>query len=411
MLFLLGSGVGYQVGRSNWQGISRTPPDDLGKTFEPFWETWNLVQKHYVDQSAAQNQHLTQGAIKGLLESLGDTGHTIYLTREEYEHYVASMKGEGRGIGVRLTLQKRLPKVMETFSDSPARAAGLRAGDVVDQIDGTNVIGLPIAKIVGMLRSGPAGSIVHLRILRGEDNQPRDYYVARGHEKAPSVVWQALPGTSLMHVGIRQFDARTLGLLRTAVQVAQQDGLKGLILDLRGCSGGLVDEALAVTSEFLKEGTIVQEQDSEGNRKAHSVKPGGHATEIPMCVLINEKTASSAELMAGALKDHGRATMVGARTAGMGTMLHPFKLNDGSVVFLAIAEWLTPNGHRIWHRGITPDLEVELPDGVDLLLPALETDLDSANLFKCRDKQLLKAIEVIQEQIQSQGGFVASARM
>jgi carboxyl-terminal processing protease len=95
----------------------------------------------------------------------------------------------------------------------------------------------------------------------------------------------------------------------------------------------------------------------------------------------------------------------------MGTMLHPFKLNDGSVVFLAIAEWLTPKGHRIWHRGITPDLEVELPDGVDLLLPASETDLDSSNLFKCKDKQLLKAIEVIQEQIQSNASLVASARM
>jgi carboxyl-terminal processing protease len=267
---------------------------------------------------------------------------------------------------------------------------------------------LPLLKIVGLLRAGEAGSIVHLRILRGDE--PRDYYVARGHEQAPPVVWQSLPGTSLLHVGIRQFDARTPALLRAAVQEAREHGRQGLVLDLRACSGGLVDEALAVTSEFLKEGTIVYEQDSQGNRKAHTVKPGGQATDIPMCVLINEKTASSAELLAGALQDHARATLVGTRSAGMGTMLHPFKLHDGSVVFLAVAEWLTPKGHRIWHCGITPDFEVELPDGVDLLLPALEADLNSSKLLKSGDKQLLKAIEVVQDQIQSHGDLVASSR-
>jgi carboxyl-terminal processing protease len=403
-LFILGLGAGYQVGRSNWQAISRNPPEDLGKTFEPFWETWNLVQKHYVDQSAAQNQLMTQGAIKGMLESLGDTGHTNYLTREEYEQYVSSMKGEGKGIGVRLVLQKRLPKVLETFAGSPARTAGLRAGDVICEVDGTKVIELPMLKIVALLRSGPAGSIVHLRILRGEEDRRRDFYIARGQEQAPSVVWRALPGPSLMHVGIRQFDARTPALLKAAIQEAREDGRQGLILDLRSCSGGLVDEALAATSEFLSEGTIVLEQDAQGNRQTHTVKPGGKATDIPLCVLINEKTASSAELMAGALKDNGRATLIGTPTAGMGTMLHPFKLNDGSVVFLAIAEWLTPNGHRIWHRGITPDFEVESPDGVDLLLPGSDGESADALLSQCKDRQLLKGIEVCLEHIQSQVG-------
>jgi carboxyl-terminal processing protease len=409
-LFLLGLGASYQVGRSNWQGISRTPPDDLGKTFEPFWETWNLVQKNYVDPSAAKNQLMAQGAIKGMLESLGDTGHTYYLTPEEYEQYVASMKGEGKGIGVRLTLHNQLPKVMETFAGSPARTAGLRPGDVIQQIDGTTVTGLPIVKIVGMLRSGAEGSIVHLRILRSGETRARDFYIARGHEKAPPVVWQTLAGTSVMHVGIRQFDARTPGLVKTAVQEAREDGLQGLILDLRGCSGGLVDEALATTNEFLSEGTIVLELDAQGNRLVHPVKPGGKATDIPVCVLINEKTASSAELMAGALKDNGRAILVGTRTAGMGTMLHPFKLHDGSVVFLAIAQWLTPNGHQIWHKGIAPDFEAKSPEGVDLLLPGSETE--SNLLSNCKDRQLLRGLEVVQNQIQARSGshLVASAR-
>src|SRR5207245_8989377 len=118
------------------------------------------------------------------------------------------------------------------------------------------VSGLPMLKIWAMLRSGPAGSIVHLRIIRSEEDRPRDFYIARGHEKAPSVVWQALPGTSLMHMGIRQFDARTPALLKAAIQEAREDGRQGLILDLRSCSGGLADEALAATSEFLIDGQV-----------------------------------------------------------------------------------------------------------------------------------------------------------
>jgi carboxyl-terminal processing protease len=156
---------------------------------------------------------------------------------------------------------------------------------------------------------------------------------------------------------------------------------------------------VAVTSEFLKDGNVFIEQDAEGRRTEVPVQPGGHAVDIPLVVLIDEGTASSGEILAGAIQDHGRGKLVGTRTFGTGTVLQPFPLSDGSAVLLAVTEWLTPNGRQIWHTGISPDVEVALPEGVSILLPETETDLDADALAKSEDAQLLKALSLLKEQI------------
>jgi carboxyl-terminal processing protease len=172
------------------------------------------------------------------------------------------------------------------------------------------------------------------------------------------------------------------------------------VLDLRGNPGGLKEQAVAVTSEFLRGGTVFIEQDINGRQTPVAVCPGGEAADLPLVVLIDEGTASSAEIVAGALQDHGRARLVGTRTYGTGTVLQSFPLSDGSAVLLAVALWLTPNGRQIWRDGINPDpdLEVLLPDGVDILLPETGVTLEEAALKKTEDRQLLKALEVLQGQ-------------
>jgi carboxyl-terminal processing protease len=175
-----------------------------------------------------------------------------------------------------------------------------------------------------------------------------------------------------------------------------------LLVDVRGNPGGLKDQAVAVSSEFLKDGVVFIEQDMHGARTAVPVQPGGTATDIPVVVLIDEGTASSAEIFAGALQDHGRAKLVGMQTFGTGTVLQPFELKDGSAVLLAVAQWLTPKGREIWHKGIQPDVEVPLAEDAALLLPEMEAALDAASLARSEDKQLLQALKVLQEQLRQE---------
>jgi carboxyl-terminal processing protease len=407
VLILFGSGV--LVGRSHNSRVSRTPPENLAATFEPFWETWNLVEKHYVGRNITGRKQLTRGAIRGLLDSLGDLEHTHFQTKEEFEHYVKFMNGEAHGIGVRLKTSTGQPRVLETLVGSPARTAGIQVGDILTEIDGTDTTGLSLGRVLALVRGGSADSSVHLRIRRAGEENLLDVQVHRAKENMAPVVWQMIPGKPVLHLGIRHFDKKTHGMIRTALHDAQVQHAKGVILDLRNCPGGLVEEALAVTSEFLKVGTIVIEQDADGKQTPVSVRAGGMATNLPLCVLINDRTCSCAEVMAAALKDHGRGPVIGTRTAGMGTILHPFEMSDGSVLFLAIAEWLSPNGQRLWHQGVAPTIQVQLPEDVDALLPGAERYLRPETFVKLEDRQLREALGVLgaQPELVAQAAMVS----
>jgi carboxyl-terminal processing protease len=188
--------------------------------------------------------------------------------------------------------------------------------------------------------------------------------------------------------------------LRAALDEIRDKGARGLILDLRGNPGGLKEQAVAVTSEFLPEGKVIFiQQDARGRQEKVLAKGGGKATDIPLVVLIDAGTASSAEILAGAIQDHQRGRLVGTRTFGTGTVLRPYELSDGSAVLLAQYQWLTPNGRKIWHQGIEPDVKVALPEGASILLPEAAAGLDAEALAKSEDKQLLKALEVLQEKL------------
>jgi carboxyl-terminal processing protease len=369
----------------------------LERTFAPFWEAWDKVDKHFVIRDRIVPEHMTRGAIEGMLASLGDAGHTSYRSPREFKQMESGLEGRMVGIGARMMMRRRLPTFVTTVAGSPARAAGLRPGDVLRDVDGESVAGLPLDQIIEKVK-GPVGTRVHLGVARAGQSEPLHFDIERSEIEVPEVTWCLVPGKAIAHVAIQSFGQNVHAQLKEALEQARRHGATAVIVDVRGNAGGLTDQAVAVTSEFLKDGTVFLQRDAKGEQTAEVVKPGGAATEIPLCVLIDQFSASSAEIFAGAIQDHARGKLVGRRTIGTGTVLSAFLLSDGSAILLAVAEWLTPNGRQIWHKGIAPDIEVPLPDGSAPLLPENEADLDSTGLAKSEDKQLLKAVEVLQAQ-------------
>jgi carboxyl-terminal processing protease len=375
-------------------------PAGVARTFAPFWETWHLVEQHYVDREAVSKERMTEGAIEGMLDSLGDRGHTTYLTAKEYEQMESGLQGEMEGIGARMSIQHgHQATIMGVVPNSPAEKAGLRAGDVFLEVDGKDVTDMSLERIVSLVR-GPAKTTVHLQVLR--DGKKLDFDITRGRVEVPNVSWHMLPGEpAVAHIAIEEFGRNAQKQLQDALRDATKAGAKGLLVDVRGNPGGLKDQAVAVTSEFLKDGVVFIEQDAQGHQKPIPVDhpAGAEVTDLPLVLLIDQGTASSAEIFAGAIQDHGRGKLVGTRTFGTGTVLMPYILSDRSAVLLAVSEWLTPNGRKIWHEGIQPDVQVALPTGARMLLPEAEGNLDTEALAKSEDKQLLKALEVLKDQL------------
>ena len=283
--------LGVFLDRSGWlPGVYDREPPGLGHTFAPFWEAWNLVRDHYVDQKNVQPVKMTHYAIAGMLESLGDEGHTGYLAPEDVKRMNSDLKGEMEGIGARISMRKRMPIILQTMPNSPARRAGLKSGDVLIDVNGKPVARESLQQIVEKVR-GQAGTEVQLRVLR--DGQQLEVPITRGKVEVPDVSWHMLPGHSFAHVLIQSFGDKADEQLRAALKDAREQGAKGVLLDLRGNPGGLKDQAVKVTSEFLKGGDVFIDQDAHGNRTAVPVVAGGTAIDTPICVLIDGGTASA----------------------------------------------------------------------------------------------------------------------
>jgi carboxyl-terminal processing protease len=398
------AGVAFLAGvlwdRYGWlPGQSGREPAQVARLYAPYWEAWRLVHRRYVDPGAVNDEHMMQMSVTGMLASLGDVGHTTYLTRENLERLQSGLKGELEGIGARITVRDRRPTIMHVMPDSPAQKAGLRAGDAILQVDGEAVENLSPQQLFNKVR-GPAGTAVKLEVQRQGRSGPLEVEITRAKMDVPEVSWHMLPGTQLAHLALQEFGAKADDQLKAALKELREKGARGAVLDVRGNTGGLKEQAVAVTSEFLKAGEVVFIQvDAQGNQEKVMAKAGGVAPDFPIVVLIDEGTASSAEIFAGALKDYDRAKLVGARTFGTGTVLEPFRLSDGSAVLLAIAKWLTPKGHEIWHQGIAPDYEVPLPRDAAIVMPWSEEEQSAEAFAKVKDQQLLKAVEVLKEQV------------
>jgi carboxyl-terminal processing protease len=242
---------------------------------------------------------------------------------------------------------------------------------------------------------GPAGTKVTLTILTPATGKMRDVTLTRAKITIQNITWQQVPGTTIADVRIVEFSKGISQDLQRALTAIQNQHLTGVILDLRSDPGGLLDEAIGVVSQFVATGNVLEEQDASGKITAVPVNHQYTATTLPMVVLINQGSASAAEITAGALQDAGRATLIGETTFGTGTVLNTFDLPDGSALLLAVQEWLTPKGRVIWHHGIAPDNQVSLPASTRPLLPEAERSMTAAQVQASGDQQLLRALTVL----------------
>jgi carboxyl-terminal processing protease len=367
-------------------------PKSATGDFRLMAEAWNLITRFYVDRPAVQPQAMTYGAISGMVDALGDTGHSHFLSPEMVKTVHALEKQDTfKGIGAEIQVQDDHVVIVAPLDGSPAEKAGLRPGDIILKVDGKDIAGLPLITVVSQIK-GPAGTPVTLTIFTPSTTHTRDITIVRATITVHSVTWARLPGEPVAHVRIAQFNQGVTDDVNQTFKEIEKTGLRGVILDLRTNPGGLLDEAVGTASAFLKSGKVLAVKDAEGHVKPIPVIPGAVAPDIPMVVLINGGTASAAEIVSGALQDHHRATLIGEKTFGTGTVLKEFPLTDGSALMLAIEEWLTPAGRTIWHQGITPDVEVVMPPDAVLLIPAVVRIMTEAQLRDSTDKQLLRGL-------------------
>jgi len=371
-----------------------TVPPDAESNFRLMAEAWNTIQRVYVDRNSVKPQLMAYGAISGMVDALGDTGHSRFLTPEMVKQERNLTKGELEGIGAEVQMKNGRLVIVAPIDGSPAQRAKLKPGDIIQKVDGKEVSGLPLDQAVDLIL-GPAGSSVKLTILDPQTGHTRDTSLTRARVILHNVTWKQLPGTTMAHLRIVTFSKGITKELREALSNIQRERLTGLILDLRNNPGGLYDEAVSTASQFLRSGNVLLEKNALEKIRPVPVQPGGTATALPMVVLINGGTSSGAEIVAGALQDAHRAKLVGEKTFGTGTVLETFSLSDGSALMLAIEEWVTPDGHVIWHRGITPDVAVSLPPEVTPLLPMTEGELTAQKLRESGDVQLLRALDLL----------------
>jgi carboxyl-terminal processing protease len=380
------------------QGVICTPDPTCGSLsdFDTFWQAWAIVHDRFVDRDALDEGELEYGAIRGMIEALGDEGHTTFMTPEELARQKSGISGKFSGIGAYVGMKDGLPTIVAPFEGSPAEEAGVLAGDLIIEVDGEDVTSWRISDVVDIIR-GEAGTDVTLTVLRPEEGESAEITITRGEITVPAATWGMLPGTQVAMIRLSQFSANALDELTTTIREAEAAGATALIVDVRNNPGGLLDQAVKVTSQFLKAGNVVQQEDAQGNRKAYPVVPGGIATEIPMVVLINEGSASSSEIFAGAIQDYERGVLIGETTFGTGTVLEPFVLDDGSGLMLGTSQWLTAKGRLIRKQGINPDLTIELPIDADLIYARDIEELTVEDLLESEDLQVLEALKVLEQ--------------
>jgi carboxyl-terminal processing protease len=393
VVVLLATAFGaYMVGRSQ---SPATLNEADRKSLELYAEALDTVRKNYVDQGDIDPKKETYGAIEGMLETLGDDGHTRFLTPEEREQNDQSLSGTYVGIGVQLEAKNGEVVVAAPIEGSPAEEAGISSDDVLLAVDGRSVMGDDVSEVVEKVK-GPEGTSVELTVRH--EGEKRKYDLQRAEISSPAASWVLIPGTNVALVLLSSFSDNSAQELENAFEEAKAAGAGRYILDLRNNPGGRLDQAVEMAGYFLgPESVVYIRKDASGEREEIPVEGDPESANAPLAVLVNEGSASSAEILAGALRDNGRAPVIGETTFGTGTVLSEFVLRDGSSILLGVAEWLTPDGDFIRDTGITPDVRVSLVEGTEPLTPEDARELSREEILE-KDAQLRKAYEKLQVQ-------------
>jgi carboxyl-terminal processing protease len=393
VVVLLATALGaYMVGRSQ---SPATPNEKDRESLALYAEALDTIRKNYVDEKNIDPKKETYGAIKGMLETLGDDGHTRFLTPEEREQNDQSLSGTYVGIGVQLVEKNGEVVVAAPIDGSPAEKAGIGSDDVLLVVDGESVRGDEVSEVVEKVK-GPEGTRVELTVRH--EGERRTYDLQRAEINSPVASWALIPGTNVALVLLSSFSDDSAQELQNAFEEAKAAGARRFILDLRNNPGGRLDQAVEMAGYFLEPESVVYiRKDASGEREEIKVEGQPESTDAPLAVLVDGGSASSSEILAGALRDNDRAPVIGETTFGTGTVLSEFVLRDGSSILLGVAEWLTPDGDFIRDTGITPDVRVPLSEGTEPLSPDDARDLSRQEILE-KDAQLRTAYEKLQSQ-------------
>ncbi len=392
-LILISLLIGYYVGvtkisieSKNFQPIieitSKEPPAQTGKVdFSLMWTVMQKLSSTYYDKTVIDPQKFLDGAIEGMVNSLNDP-YTMYLPAVKNNDFKQGLAGKFEGIGAELSMKDKQVIVMAPLDGSPAQKAGIRSGDAIIKVNSDYTNGWSLAQTVDKIR-GPKGTEVTLAVLHKSDSQPKEIKIVRDTITVKSVTsWTksikdieevnkkagALSGslnTRVVYVRLSQFGDGTHTewenmAKKISAQLKADKDIRGVVFDLRNNPGGYLNDAVLIASEFIPDGVVVSQEDRNADKTDYKVTGRGLLFDVPLVVLINKGSASASEIVAGALQDHKRATLVGETSFGKGTIQEAEDLGGGAGLHVTIAKWLTPNGSWIHKKGLTPDVKVEL---------------------------------------------------
>jgi carboxyl-terminal processing protease len=380
-LVLMGGAFGFGV--LFGQDLGKTqcpvcPPEELD--FSLFWEAYHKLQENFVNGDKIDTKTIIYGAISGMVKALGDP-YTVFFPPEDAKVFEQDVRGVFEGVGMEIGIRKGQLQVIAPLEGTPAQKAGLRPGDKILKINDVETADLTIEEAVRLIR-GPKGTKVLLTIFREEEDAAREIEIERAVIEIPSLKLEFKEG-NIAYLKLYHFSEQAASDFRaSAVEILNSPAQK-IILDLRNNPGGYLEVAQEIGGWFLERGQVVAIEDfGKGERKEFKSEGPGRLSTYPLLVLINEGSASAAEILAGALRDNRAVTLIGEKSFGTGSIQGLEKLRDDSSLKITIARWLTPKGNTLSEVGLEPDIKVELTD---------------EDYEKGLDPQLDKALEVIKE--------------
>ncbi|MEI7620060.1 MAG: S41 family peptidase [Candidatus Falkowbacteria bacterium] len=342
-----------------------------------YWKVWNTLKEQYVDKGKLDDQTLFYGALKGLVAATGDP-YTVFMDPKENKQFEDDLAGTFEGIGAEIGIRDEVVTIISPLNDMPAAKAGLKAGDQIFAINGTSTANMTVDEAVRQIR-GAKDTTVTLTIFRTGEKNTKDYTITRGIIVVKSIKTE-MRSDGIYVISVSAFNNDTWGLFKSAVEDVLVKKPKGLVLDLRNNPGGYLDTAVDMSSEWVEEGPVVIEKFSEDKQNKYLTTGSAKLKDIPTVVLINKGSASASEIVAGALQDTKKATIVGEKSYGKGSVQSVVDLGNGSSLKITIAKWLTPKGLSINDQGITPDQVVEIK---------------AEDIKADKDPQMQKAIDIL----------------
>lgn len=408
-LLILAGGIGYSLGEKKTTIgltsdkrviVGQEAPQDIAVDFSLFWDVWKRLFRYYIDAATLDTQKMVWGAITGMVASAGDP-YTVFLPPKENKDFKEDLGGEFEGIGAQLGLKDNRIVVIAPLKGTPAEKAGIKPGDYILKVDDVDTVSWTVPQAVTKIR-GKRGTTVKLTILHENSQKPLDLSLMRDTILVPSVeTWVKKVGEiaeigglsdvkkldtqqKIAYLRLSRFGDHTNDDWDKAVDeiLAKQrsnGSIAGLVFDLRNNPGGYLEGSVFVASEFVKNGIIVSQKNSDGTKQDYPVDKKGKLLDIPMVVLVNKGSASASEIVAGALRDYKRATIVGETTFGKGSVQTPFDVAQGAGLHITTGKWLLPKGDSIAKIGVKPDVDVKLDDAATA----------------STDAQLAKAVELL----------------